>query len=155
MTSDLKFSSVVLFEPRCNDVFARVILYFWFVFFVFKQMFSRFIEGRSFVSSQDSLFAFFDNCLEKVTTLMCRILFWECPTLTCLFIPSTGILIIVTSATLCFSLLCKPCLKAINYAQFPAVVWCTHNPLYIVEMIVGAPMYLWLWDWARSWSVNF
>ncbi|XP_068740243.1 C-myc promoter-binding protein-like [Montipora capricornis] len=30
------------------------------------QMFSRFIEQRSFVTSQDSLLAFFDNCLEKV-----------------------------------------------------------------------------------------
>ena len=31
------------------------------------QMFSRFIEQRSFVTSQDSLLAFFDNCLEKVS----------------------------------------------------------------------------------------
>lgn len=30
------------------------------------QMFSRFIEQRSFVTSQDSLLAFFDNCLEKL-----------------------------------------------------------------------------------------
>lgn len=30
------------------------------------QMFSRFIEQRSFVTSQDSLLAFFDNCLEKI-----------------------------------------------------------------------------------------
>lgn len=38
------------------------------------QMFSRFIEGRSFVSSQDSLFAFFDNCLEKLDVLPdCRL----------------------------------------------------------------------------------
>lgn len=51
---------------------------FFFVCF-FKQMFSRFIEGRSFVSSQDSLFAFFDNCLEKVTRFMCRILFGSVP----------------------------------------------------------------------------
>ncbi|XP_015760865.1 PREDICTED: DENN domain-containing protein 4B-like [Acropora digitifera] len=29
-------------------------------------MFSRFIEQRSFVTSQDSLLAFFDNCLEKI-----------------------------------------------------------------------------------------
>ena len=30
-------------------------------------MFSRFIEQRSFVTAQDSLLAFFDNCLERVS----------------------------------------------------------------------------------------
>lgn len=34
-------------------------------------MFSRFIEQRSFVTAQDSLLAFFDNCLEKVSVLRC------------------------------------------------------------------------------------
>lgn len=33
------------------------------------QMFSRFIEQRSFVTAQDSLLAFFDNCLEKFEIL--------------------------------------------------------------------------------------
>ena len=38
-----------------------------YLFVVFSQMFSRFIEQRSFVTAQDSLLAFFDNCLERVS----------------------------------------------------------------------------------------
>ena len=36
-----------------------------------SQMFSHFIEQRSFVTSQDSLLAFFDDCLEKVSVAWC------------------------------------------------------------------------------------
>ena len=61
-----KSAPIVSARPCCS--FMRRLFY---KILFFLQMFSRFIEQRSFVTAQDSLLAFFDNCLERVSVQMC------------------------------------------------------------------------------------
>lgn len=79
-------------------------------------MFSRFIEQRSFVTAQDSLLAFFDNCLEKVSVwTMCIFNFsWHCCwfvqcSCLCLFSLRTCRKLLVMSRSFCDFVMSRYC----------------------------------------------